>query len=106
MDAELKQLAEAGLAVSAAEDAIGRSAFMQAAEALDRAADGLARLRARWPALSPAQRALIGRTAAPLRARLDDARRLLPTRSALTVAEPRHDPDEDVDRAAAEADAA
>ena len=103
MDAELKQLAEVGLAVSAAEEALGQSAFTQAAEALDRAADGLVQLRARWPALNATQRALIGRTAAPLRARLDRARQRLLARTALSVAPPERDPDEDVDPAAAEA---
>ena len=103
MDAELKQLAEVGLAATAAEEAIEQEAFTQAAEALDRAADGLAQLRARWPALTTPQRALIGRTAATLRARLDRARKRLPARTALSVGPPERDPDEDVDPAAAEA---
>jgi hypothetical protein len=103
VDAELKQLAEVGLAVTTAEEAIEQAAFIEAAEALDRAAGGLARLRARWPALSPPTRALIGRTAAPLRARLDNAKQRLPTRTALTLGAPECDLDEDVDPAAAEA---
>jgi hypothetical protein len=103
MDAELKQLAEVGLAVTAAEEAIGRSAFVEATEALGRAADGLADLRRRWPGLSAPQRVLIGRAGAPLRARLDDARGRLPQHTALTIGTPARDPDEDVDSAAAEA---
>ena len=102
MDAELKQLAEVGLAVTAAEEAIGQEAFTGAVEALDRAADGLAALRDRWPAFSLPQRALVGRAAAPLRARLDNARTRLPARTALTKVQRERDPDEDVDPAAAE----
>ena len=102
MDAELKQLAEVGLAVTAAEEALEHSAFTQAAEALVRAADGLAQLRARWPAFSLTQRALVGRAAAPLRARLDNARTRLPARTALTEAQGERDPDQNVDPSAAD----
>ena len=103
MDGHLKQLAEVGLALTAGEEAIERSAFMRAAEALDHAADGLASMRARWPAMTPAERTLVGRTAAPLRVRLDRARQRLPARTAFSLAPPERDPDEDVDPAAAEA---
>jgi hypothetical protein len=46
VDAHLKRLADASLAVSEVEEAIGEGAFHLASERLDAARDGLAELRA------------------------------------------------------------
>jgi hypothetical protein len=101
VDAYLKLLAEAGLELSAAEEAAGCGEIGQAGDALDRAGEALAGLRADWPAMTPAERAIVGRAAAPLRARLDDVRARLPKRVALSEGAPERDPDEEVDPAQA-----
>jgi len=101
MDAYLKLLAEVGLAVTEAEEALGDSAPGRAEEALDRADDALAQVRAAWPAMTAPERTIIGRAATPLRQRLDAARRRLPARATLSVGSPELDPDEEVDPLAA-----
>lgn len=101
MDAELKLLADASLAVGRAEDALDENAAGAAADALDDAAATLQALRERWPALAAPQRTMLGRTAAPVRARLDSAKARLPKRSALSTGAPEHDPEQDADPAAA-----
>ena len=101
MDRYLKRLAEAGLEVTAAEEAAGAGEIGQAGDALDRADEALTGLREAWPAMSPAERAIVGRAAAPLRARLDDVRARLPKRAALSEGVPERDPDEEVDPARA-----
>ena len=99
VDAYLKLLADAGLELTRAEEAAGSGEIGQADEALDRAGEALAALRADWPAMTQPQRAIVGRAAAPLRARLDDVRRRLPKRVALSEGAPERDPDEEVDPA-------
>jgi hypothetical protein len=97
----LKVLAEASLAVERAETAAGEGAFTRAREALDDAERELATLRERWPAMSTAERTLVGRAAAPVRQRLDALAKRMPRPSALSQAAPEHDPDQDRDPAAA-----
>jgi hypothetical protein len=101
VDAHLKLLAEVSLAVERAEAAAGEGGFTGAREALDEAAEGLQVLRERWPEMGGAERALVGRAAAPVRQRLDAVARGLPRQSALTQAAPEHDPEEEQDPAAA-----
>ncbi|HEX6388696.1 MAG TPA: hypothetical protein VFZ89_04605 [Solirubrobacteraceae bacterium] len=84
MDAHLKRLAEIGLDLTAAEEALDEGANTNARELLDRVAEALDELRGAWPDLSDAERKVIGPTAAPLRARLDAARARLPRLVALT----------------------
>lgn len=100
MDAHLKVLADAGLAVTEAEEAIGETAYGTAREALDRAGEHLAALRAAWPSMTGPERDIVGRTAAPLRARLEAAAARIPKRTALTEVAPEHDPEEDLEPAA------
>lgn len=98
MDAHLKRLAEIGLDLTAAEEALAEGANTTARDALDRAADGLAALRDAWPTLSAPEREVVGATAAPLRARLDAARGRLPRLVALADvpdAERAPDPDDE-----------
>src|SRR5262249_8595232 len=83
VDAYLKLLADAGRALAAAEEAAGAGETGQAGEAIDRSDEALTALRDAWAAMSPAERALVGRTAAPMRARLDRLRTTLPRRTAL-----------------------
>ncbi len=90
MDALLKQLADASMAIGEAEEGLAEGANTTARERLDDAEAILSALRERWPELSTAERALVGKTAAPLRARLDAAQARLPKLSALreVAAEP------------------
>lgn len=95
MDALLKELADASMAVAEAEEALEEGANVTARDRLDDAAAILASLRERWPELGAGERAVVGKTAAPLRARLDAARARLPRVSALSEAEGRPDPEDD-----------
>ena len=95
MDALLKLAAEAGLHVSAAEEALGEGGHTTAREEVDRADDALADLRAAWPTMSAAERTLVGKAAAPLRERLDRVRRALPKVAAVSEAAPVEDPEQD-----------
>jgi hypothetical protein len=97
MDAPLKLLADASLAVAAAEDALGDAAHHAAVEHLDAADAGLALLRAEWPAMSAPQRAVVGPSAAAVRSRADAARARVPRLSALSVGAPVSDPEEDAE---------
>jgi hypothetical protein len=101
MDAELKLLADTGLLVTEAEEALDAGDPGPARDALQRAGEGLAELRSRWPGLPASQRAVVGAAAGPVRARLDAALARLPKRVALSEGRPEPDPEEDVDPAAA-----
>jgi hypothetical protein len=97
MDAELKLLADTGLQVTEAEEALDAGDPGPARAALARADEGLAELRRRWPGLSGAQRGVVGAAAGPVRARLDAARARLPRRLALSDGAPERDPEEEAD---------
>jgi hypothetical protein len=84
MDAHLKRLADIGLDLTAAEDALAEGANTNARDLLDRVDEALEELRGVWPQLTEAERSIVGATAAPLRARLDAARARLPRLVALT----------------------
>ena len=101
MDAHLKRLADAGLALTEAEEAAGSGELGQAADALDRADAILGDLRAEWATMSAAERGVVGPAARELRDRLDRTRARLPPRSALSVGAPERDPDEEIDPAQA-----
>lgn len=81
----LKTLADASLGLADAEDAIEAAAWQTAAGHLDGASAHLEELRAAWPAMNGAERALVARTATPLRERLEAARRLIPASTALAT---------------------
>ena len=89
------------LAVERAQTAAGDGAFTGAREALDEAETGLQALRERWPEMAAAERALVGRAAAPVKERLDAVARRLPRPSALSEVAAEHDPEQDEDPAAA-----
>jgi len=95
VDALLKELADASMAIGAAEEALEEGADVTARDRLDDAAAILAALRKRWPELSAAERGVVGRTAAPLRARLDAAQARLPKLSALREVALEPDPEQE-----------
>lgn len=95
MDALLKLAADAGVEVSAAEQALDDGAHDAAREALDRAADILADLRERWPGMSAAERSLVGPAAADVRMRMDAAAARVPRRRALSDGTPEADPEQE-----------
>jgi hypothetical protein len=88
METHLKLLADASLEVSAAEDALGESAFHTAGDRLDAASAVLTELRAAWPAMTAGERAIVGPSAADVRRRLDDASRRIPKVSAVSEGSP------------------
>ena len=101
VDAHLKLLAEVSLAVERAEAAAGDGGFTGARDAVDEAETGLQVLRERWPEMTSAERALVGRAAGPIKQRLDAVARRLPRPSALSEVAPEHDPEQEQDPAAA-----
>jgi hypothetical protein len=101
MDAHLKRLADAGLALTEAEEAAGAGELGQASDALDRADAILGDLRAQWATMRAPERAVVGPAARELRDRLERTRARLPRRSALSVGAPERDPDEEIDPARA-----
>jgi hypothetical protein len=97
MDDLLKRVAEAGLALGAAEEALEEGRSSVARDALDETDEILAELRGRWPQMNGAERAMVGRTAAPLRGRLEAARRRVPPLRAVSESAPEVDPEQDID---------
>jgi hypothetical protein len=97
MDDLLKLAADAGHEISTAEDALDEGAHDAARDALDRAADHLAALRARWPDMPPPQRAVVGPAAKAVRDRLDAAAARVPARRTLTDVAADVDPEQEAD---------
>jgi hypothetical protein len=97
MDAFLKLAADAGVEVSAAEAALEHGAAGEARDALDRADDALAALRERWPAMSAAERAVIGEAAGAVRARRDLLAAQLPPVRTVTDGVAELDPEQERD---------
>ncbi len=101
MDVHLKRLAAASMAATRADEAIGEGAGITATEALDEARLELQALREGWRSMSATERAIVGRTAVPVRERIDALTGRLPRVSALTQAATETDPEEDADPEAA-----
>jgi uncharacterized protein YyaL (SSP411 family) len=99
MDADLKALAEASLALERAETAAGDGAFTGARDALDEAERGLQELRERWADMPVGVRSVVGPAAAEVRGRVEALARRLPRATALSVAAPEYDPEQDDDPA-------
>ncbi|MCW2993027.1 MAG: hypothetical protein JWQ18_522 [Conexibacter sp.] len=95
MDDLLKLAADAGHDISNAEDAIEEGAHGTARDALDRAADVLADLRARWPDMTAPERAVVGPSAKAVRERLDAAAARIPARQTLSQAPVEVDPEQE-----------
>lgn len=101
LDAQLKTLADCGLAVEAAEAALAEAAHGDARERLDEAAAALEALRGQWPSLGAAQRAVVGPAAKTLRDRVDAAQRRVPPLRAVSDGAPEVDPEQESEPAAA-----
>jgi hypothetical protein len=101
VDEHLKVLAEAGLDVTAAEEALDAGDPGPARDPLARAEDTLADLRTRWAGMSASERAIVGPTAADLRRRVEAALARLPKRAALGEGQAEHDAEQDLDPEAA-----
>jgi hypothetical protein len=97
MDDLLKLAADAGHDISTAEDAIEEGAHDSARDALDRAADRLTELRARWPQMSAVERSVVGASAKAVRERLDAAARRIPARQTLGQAPVEIDPEQEAE---------
>lgn len=97
MDALLKLAANAGVEVSAAEDALEEDAHAAARDALDRADDALAALRDRWPEMTGPERTLIGEAAGAVRRRRDEVARRIPAVRPLSEGIAELDPEQERD---------
>jgi hypothetical protein len=97
MDDLLKLAADAGYEISNAEDAIEEGAHDNARDALDRAAEHLTELRARWPQMSATERSVIGASAKAVRERLDAAAARIPARRSLSEAPVEIDPEQEAE---------
>ena len=95
MDAALRTLADAGLALDAASEALDAGEPSTAEEQLDVAGDALETLRAAWPELPPAGRAIIGPAGKEIRERREALVKRLPKRRALSEGAPEVDPEQD-----------
>jgi hypothetical protein len=95
MDTLLKLAADAGHEVTTAEEALQEGAHDSARDALDRAADLLSDLRARWPSMSAAERAIVGPAAKVVRDRLDAAQARIPRRRTLSEGAVEVDPEQE-----------
>lgn len=101
MDVHLKLLADASLEVTAAEEAVAEAAFQSARDRADAAAGALSALRAAWPAMGAAERAVVGPAAAGVRGRLDAVARGIPRASALSEGPAEVDPEQELEPDAA-----
>ena len=95
MDAALRTLADAGLALDAAAEALDAGEATAAEEQLDIAGDALETLRGAWPDLPPAGRAIIGPAGKEVRERREALVKRLPKRRALSEGAPEVDPEQD-----------
>ena len=95
MDAALRTLADAGLALDAAAEALDAGEPTTAEEQLDIAGDALETLRAAWPDLPPAGRKIIGPAGKDVRERREALVKRLPKRRALSEGAPEVDPEQD-----------
>lgn len=101
MDAHLKLLADASLALSGAEEALAEGAFHTACDGLDATTAALAELRGRWGSMGAAERRVIGAAAGPVRERLDAAQARVPRLRAVSEGSAEVDPEQEADPEAA-----
>ena len=96
MDDALKVLADAGLALEAAEESLDAGEATVAEERLAEVDDLLEAVRSRWPELSPAVRGIAGPAGKSVRARRDALVKRLPVRRAVSEGAPvAPDPEEE-----------
>jgi hypothetical protein len=98
VDTALRTLADAALALDAAEEALDAGEPTAAEEHLATIDAALATVREAWPALSQPARAVVGPAGKDVRARHDALARRLPKRRALSDGTPETpDPDEETE---------
>jgi len=97
MEGHFNRLAEAGLAVAAAEDALATGAHQATQDALDATGAHLEALRAAWPGMSPAERRVVGTAARDIRDRRDAVARRVPRRRALVAVKGEADPEQEAE---------
>ena len=96
MDAALRTLADAGLALDAAAEALDAQEASVAEERIAEVDDALATLRERWPELPGPARKVVGPAGKDLKERRDALAKRLPKRRALSEGTPeKPDPEED-----------
>ena len=96
MDETLRTLADAGLALDAAEEALEAGEATSAEEHLALADEALTTVRASWPGLPKGARAVVAPAGKDVKARHDALVKRLPKRRALSEGTPEQaDPDED-----------
>lgn len=96
MDTALRTLADAGLALDAAEEALEAGEATVAEERLAEADTALTEVRSAWPELPKAARAVVGPAGKDVKARHDALVRRLPKRRALSEGTPeKADPEEE-----------
>ena len=96
MDLALRTLADAGLALDAAEESLAAGEAGAAEERLAEVDEHLASVRAGWPELAPAARAVVGPAGQEVAKRRDALQRRLPKRRALSEGAPEApDPEEE-----------
>ena len=84
MDAALRTLADAGLALDAADEALAAQEIGVAQERLAEVDDALAIVRERWPELPAPARAVVGPAGKGLRERREAIARRMPKRRSLS----------------------
>ena len=84
MDAALRTLADAGLALDAADEALAAQEIGVAQERLAEVDDALATLRERWPELPAKARAVVGPAGKGLRERREAIAKRIPRRRSLS----------------------
>jgi hypothetical protein len=84
MDAVLRTLADAGLALDAADEALAAAEVTVAEERLAEVDEALATVRERWPELPAPARAVVGPAGRGLRERRDALAERLPKRRSLS----------------------
>jgi hypothetical protein len=97
MNGHFNHLAEAGLAVAAAEESLASGAHQTTQDALDEADARLEALRSAWPSMSGAERRVVGATARAVRERRDAVATRLPRRRALATVAEEPDPEQESD---------
>jgi hypothetical protein len=96
VDAALRTLADAGLALDAAEEALAAGEPSTAEAHLDAVEAALEQVRSAWPSLPAPARAVVGPAGREIRDRRDALARRLPRRRALSEASPADaDPEQD-----------
>lgn len=95
VDAQLKTLADCGIALDGADAELAEGAHANARERLDEAVAALATVREQWPELTAAQRAVIGPPAIALRKRLDATAPRVRPLTAVSEAAPEVDPEQE-----------